>query len=178
MNQLDATVDAIIPLLANKINATPAFDSEEEGYKIQIEIDVCENTRRPDGGLILRREEELREDYPNGFHILRVHTVQPTKHMDNMFGPITRLYVQLEILVKAEGELSASQAKEEADLKNRVRAEKELEEESLILDSLESGIIDLIRASDDTIVPYAEMSDAKKKIVRSHLNTLQALMRL
>lgn len=176
--QLDAALDAVLPLLASKVNGTPAFDSTEEGYNIQIEVDVCENLRRPDSDLTLRREEELREQYPNGFHILRVHAVQPSKHMDNMKGAITRLYIQMEILVKSEGELSVAEAKEEADLKNRIRAEKELEAESLVLDSLENGIVDLIRASDDLIVAYSEMSDAKKKVIRSHLNTLQALMRL
>lgn len=174
----EKVVDDLLELLASEVNGTPDFTSDDEGIRVSADFEVALNGN--DGILngTLTNAVELSKQFPSGFHIVRVHGVQHQRIKDKQRAACHTVYMELEVLFKRHNEKSAAEQKEEQELENRLRAEKELEEESLQLDSLENGIVDLIRASDNTIKPYAEMTDAKKKVIRSHLNTLQALMRL
>lgn len=182
MNNLNATqsdknvVEYLIAQALIPLGGTPDYSNPEEGYitGVKFLLPREELSNRP---AVVDNAAELKEKFPHGFHILRVLDVSryknsPTSAYDEVVS------IGIEVLAKQEGELSAEEKAEEAELKKRVKAEQELEAESLVLDSHERAVVDLIRASDESIPPYDEMKDAVKKIVRSHIKTLQDLMRL
>lgn len=183
MNNLSASlsekhvVEALISKCLAPLGGSPDYANTEEGYLTTISFLLPENPDLVDAEPIIQDQWELKNKFPNGFHILRVTNFTKYKTPGSSSYSET-IQIVIEALAKQEGELSAEEKAEEAELKKRVKAEQELEAESLILDSHERAVVDLIRASDETIPPYDEMKDAVKKIVRSHIKTLQDLMRL
>lgn len=170
-------IQNFISYISEKLNGTPDYSNTDQGVMIQIEIKATRSLMDK-VDLSIVNEDEIKKSYPNGFHILRVFDTHSFL-MPSGFSRPSHMYVlQLEVLAKQENEMSAEEKAEESERIKNLKAQQQVEADSLILTSLENGIVDLIRASDDKIQPYDEMTDAKKKVIRSHLNTLMALMRL
>ncbi|AXG66630.1 hypothetical protein JA13_227 [Dickeya phage vB_DsoM_JA13] len=170
-------VQNFISHISEKLNGTPDYSNTDQGVMVQIEIKASQNLSGKID-LSIANEDEIKKSYPHGFHILRVFDTQSFLIASGYGRPEHMYVLQFEVLAKQENEMSAEEKADEKERIKNLKAQQQVEADSLVLTSLENGIVDLIRASDDKIQAYDEMTDAKKKVIRSHLNTLLALMRL
>ena len=171
MTTEDQAVDAALSLIAHNVNGTPDFTSDEDGIRVVAYFEVRPTSL---GGqeYFFQNASELKRQYPDGFRILRVHKVHSYLDRDPATGKnYNSMQIELEILKKQAGVVVSAK-------KKREQSEADLHTESLTLDALQRGILDLLRAADPEIKPFEEMTYAKRKVIRSHLNTLQALMHL
>lgn len=157
-------VQSLIDHLVSQYNATPNFESKEDGDKITAHFTVSVNGFNGNLDIVSEDAEWFRNYYPDGFEILRISNYQQNE-MQSFKGKQWGVSITLEMLKKPE----VDECDEGEDTPDEFSISN--------LSVRNKGIVDAI-LGDDSEERFAALSEPHRIILNKQMNLLHDLFDL